>query len=55
MSIEKARTRLGYQPRYTSLATALAAVRRLVHDGHLPLDRSATNALETFDIAPGTR
>lgn len=55
MSIEKARSRLGYQPRYTSLATALEAVRRLVHDGHLKLDQSAAEALETFDITPGTR
>ena len=35
MSIEKARTLLGYRPRYTSLATALEAVRWLARDGQL--------------------
>jgi nucleoside-diphosphate-sugar epimerase len=55
MSIEKARTRLGYQPRYSSLETALEAVRQLVQDGHLGLDQSAVQALETFDIDSGTR
>lgn len=55
MSIEKARSRLGYQPRHSSLETALEAVRRLVQDGHLELDRPAVAALETFDITSGTR
>ncbi len=55
MSIEKARTRLGYQPRYSSLETALEAVRRLVQDGHLELDPPAVQALLTFDISSGTR
>jgi nucleoside-diphosphate-sugar epimerase len=50
MSIEKARTRLGYQPRHTSLSTALEAVRRLALDGLLELDPTATKALQTFDM-----
>ncbi len=49
MSIEKARTRLGYQPRHTSLSTALEAVRRLALDGLLELDPAAEKALQTFD------
>ncbi len=55
MSIEKARTRLGYQPRHTSLSTALEAVRRLALDGLLELDPAATKALETFDTTYGAR
>lgn len=55
MSIEKARSLLGYEPEYTSLATALEAVRGLARDGHLELDRSADEALETFDTTEGAR
>jgi nucleoside-diphosphate-sugar epimerase len=55
MSIDKARDRLGYQPRYTSLETALEAVRWLVQHEQLQLDRTAVRSLEAFDITSGTR
>ena len=54
MSIEKARNLLGYRPRYTSLATALEAVRWLARDGQLGLDQSAYDSLQTFDITSDT-
>ncbi len=47
MSIEKARGRLGYRPRHSSLATALEAVRALVRDGLVAVDEAAARALET--------
>jgi nucleoside-diphosphate-sugar epimerase len=41
MSIEKARTRLGYRPRYSSLAATREAVRWLVSAGRVVLDADA--------------
>jgi len=51
MSIAKARARLGYAPRYSSLAAAFEAVRQLAMDGRLDLDAAARDALEIFDAA----
>jgi nucleoside-diphosphate-sugar epimerase len=53
MSIEKARVRLGYAPRYSSLDATREAVRWLAASGRLGLDASATATLETFDKAVG--
>jgi nucleoside-diphosphate-sugar epimerase len=55
MSIEKARTRLGYRPAHSSLEATREAVRWLAAHGRLVLEPDAAAALDTFDTTPGRR
>jgi len=55
MSIEKARSRLGYRPAYSSLRATREAVRWLAAHGRPGLEPDAISALGTFDTTPGHR
>ena len=55
MSIEKARSLLGYRPAYSSLRATREAVRWLAAHGRLGLEPDAISALGTFDTTPGHR
>ena len=48
MSVAKAKDRLGYQPRYSSLRTAAEAVRWLAEHGQLDVDVAAMRASGAF-------